>query len=82
MHEQEQRYPEEVGYRDGLHRELWITPDIARTQAILGEVGVDLVYVGQLERYQHPDGVQKFATMAEQGLLLSLIHISEPTRPY
>ena len=35
----------------------------------MGEVGVDLVYVGQLERYLHPDGVQKFATMAGQGLL-------------
>ena len=69
MHEQEQRYPEEVGYRDGLHRELWITPDIARTQQIMSEVGVDLVYVGQLERYLHPDGVQKFAAMADQGLL-------------
>ena len=72
MHEQEQRYPEEVGYRDGLHREVWSTPDIARTQQILNEVGVDLVYVGQLEHYLHPDGVQKFATMAEQGLLALL----------
>ena len=72
MHEQEQRYAEEVGYRDGLHRELWSTPDIARTQQIMGEVGVDLVYVGQLERYLHPEGVQKFSTMAELGLLVPI----------
>jgi YYY domain-containing protein len=72
MHEQEQRYPEDVGYRDGLHRELWITPDIARTQQIIDELGIDLVYVGQLERYLHPDGVRKFETMAAQGLLTPL----------
>jgi YYY domain-containing protein len=69
MHEQEQRYPEDVGYRDGLHRELWATVDIPRTQQILDEVQVDLVYVGQLERYLHPAGVQKFEAMAAEGLL-------------
>ena len=69
MHEQEQRYPEDVGYRDGLHRELWATPDIARTQQILDELNVDLVYVGQLERYQHPEGVRKIEQMAAEGLL-------------
>jgi uncharacterized membrane protein len=72
MHEQEQRYPEDVGSRDGLHRELWTTPDIARTQQIMAELGIDLVYVGQLERYLHPDGVRKFEAMAAQGLLTPL----------
>jgi uncharacterized membrane protein len=61
-----------VGYRDGLHRELWITPDIARTQQIIDELGIDLVYVGQLERFLHPDGVRKFEAMAAQGLLTPL----------
>jgi YYY domain-containing protein len=72
MHEQEQRYPEDVGYRDGLHRELWQTPDIVRTQQIMDELHIDLVYVGQLERFLHPDGVRKFETMAAQGLLTPL----------
>jgi YYY domain-containing protein len=72
MHEQEQRYPEDVGYRDGLHRELWLTSDIARTQQIIDELRIDLVYVGQLERFLHPDGVRKFETMAAQGLLTPL----------
>jgi len=72
MHEQEQRYPEDVGRRDGLHRELWQTPDIARTQQLFEELQIDLVYVGQLERYLHPDGVRKFETMAAQGLLTPL----------
>ena len=72
MHEQEQRYPEDVGYRDGLHRELWQTQDVPRTQQIMQELNVDLVYVGQLERFLHPDGVRKFETMAAQGLLTPL----------
>lgn len=72
MHEQEQRYPEDVGRRDGLHRELWQTPDVARTQQLFEELQIDLVYVGQLERYLHPDGVRKFETMAAQGLLTPL----------
>ncbi|MFO7631660.1 MAG: DUF2298 domain-containing protein [Caldilinea sp.] len=72
MHEQEQRYPEDVGYRDGLHRELWQTPDIVRTQQIIDELHIDLIYVGQLERFLHADGVQKFETMAAQGLLAPL----------
>jgi len=72
MHEQEQRYPEDVGYRDGLHRELWQTPDIARTQQMIDELHIDLVYVGQLERFLHLDGVRKFEEMAAQGLLTPL----------
>lgn len=69
MHEQEQRYPEDVGYRDGLHRELWSTVDIPRTQQIMDELNVDFVYIGQLERFLHPDGVRKFEQMAAEGLL-------------
>jgi YYY domain-containing protein len=69
MHEQEQRYADEVGYRDGLHRELWASPDAAATQQILDELQVDLIYVGQLEQYLHPAGTAKFAQMAADGLL-------------
>ncbi len=69
MHEQEQRYADDVGYRDGLHRELWTTADVARTQQIIDELQVDLIYVGQLERYLHPDGVAKFEQMAADGML-------------
>ncbi len=79
MHEQEQRYPEDVGRRDGLHRELWQTPDIARTLQLLEELHVDLVYVGQLERYLHPDGVRKFESMAAQGLLTPLFQNERAT---
>jgi uncharacterized membrane protein len=69
MHEQEQRYADDVGYRDGLLRELWDTPDVLRTQAIFDELPIDLVYLGQLERSLHPGGAAKFEQMAAQGLL-------------
>ncbi|RIK39007.1 MAG: hypothetical protein DCC57_20470 [Chloroflexi bacterium] len=69
MHKSEQRPGEQVGARDGLLREFWATPDLDRTQAIIDELGIGLVYVGQLERYLHPDGVHKLAEMAARGML-------------
>jgi hypothetical protein len=35
----------------------------------MDELKIDLVYVGQLEQYLHPDGAEKFAAMAAQGML-------------
>ena len=69
MHEQEQRYADDVGTRDGLHRELWTTSDTARTQQILDDLQIDLIYIGQLERFLHPDGAAKFDQMAADGKL-------------
>jgi uncharacterized membrane protein len=69
MHEQEQRHADDVGTRDGLHRELWTNMDTARTEQLLDELQVDLIYIGQLERFLHPDGVAKFDQMARDGTL-------------
>lgn len=69
MHEGEQRYGDVVGQRAALHNEFWTTMDLARTQQLLTELAVDLVYVGPLEAYMHPDGVQKLALMATNGQL-------------
>ena len=69
MHESEQRYGDEVGARNALLNELWNTPDMARTRQLLDELNVALIYVGQLERHQHPQAVDKFQRMADQGLL-------------
>ena len=69
MHESEQRYGDEVGARNALLNELWNTPDMARTRQLLEELNVALIYVGQLERHQHPQAVDKFQRMADQGLL-------------
>lgn len=72
MHEGEQRYGDVVGQRAALHNEFWTTMDLARTQQLLSELQVDLIYVGPLEQYVHPDGVQKLALMAMDGQLTTL----------
>ena len=58
-----------MGTRDWLHRELWTTTDTARTQQLLDELQVDLIYIGQLERFLHPEGAAKFDQMARDGML-------------
>lgn len=72
MHESEQRYGEQVGRRDGLHREFWDTQSWDRTCEIIDELNISLIYVGQLERYQHPEGVRKISEMAADDLLMPI----------
>ncbi|MEX1018795.1 MAG: DUF2298 domain-containing protein, partial [Litorilinea sp.] len=71
-HENEQRGGAQVAERHAFMREFWNTSDVERTLAIARELDVALVYVGQLERHQHPAGVEKFHAMAEMGLLEEL----------
>jgi YYY domain-containing protein len=76
MHESEQRYGEDVGQRSALHREFWETPDPARIQQLLDELQVDLVYVGPLEHYLHPAGVERIQQLAATGQLIPLFSTS------
>ena len=69
MHASEQRPGEQVGPRDGLHREFWSTGDAARMTQLLGELQIDYIYVGQLERHLHPDAIVRLEQMAAAGLL-------------
>jgi len=69
MHEGEQRYGDQVGQRSALHNEFWSTPDVARTRQIMDELGVNLIYAGQLEEQVNPEGVAKLARMAADGIL-------------
>lgn len=71
-HVSEQRYGDQVGLRDGLHREFWSTPSLERTLELIDQLQITLIYAGQLERYHHPDGVQKLANMASEGRLVEL----------
>ncbi|MBX2999729.1 MAG: glycosyltransferase family 39 protein [Caldilineaceae bacterium] len=71
-HEGEQRYGDIVGERGARFGEFWNTPDIGRTQQLIDELGVDLIYVGQLEQYLHPQGVDKLTRMAEMGMLIPI----------
>jgi uncharacterized membrane protein len=68
-HVSEQRYGEQVGARSELHREFWSTPSVERTEELIAQLQIALIYVGQLERFGHPDGVQKLANMASEGRL-------------
>lgn len=72
MHAGEQRYGDLVGARDALHREFWTTQSIERTEALIHELDIALIYVGQLERHQHPEGVAKLEQMADAGRLQAI----------
>lgn len=69
MHAGEQRYGEDVGRRSAWLNEFWSTPEVERTLEQIRELDVSLIYVGQLERHQHPEGVAKLERMAARGLL-------------
>jgi uncharacterized membrane protein len=71
-HVSEQRYGEQVGARDGLHREFWSAAGPERTQELIDTLQITLIYVGQLERFHHPESVQKLAKMASEGRLVVL----------
>jgi YYY domain-containing protein len=69
FHESEQRSGSAVSEREQLHREFWDTPDMARTEEIIDQLGIELIYVGPLERILQPGGVTKLEDMASEGLL-------------
>ncbi len=69
MHASEQRHGEQVGMRSELHREFWSTPSVERTEELFDQLQIALIYVGQLEQHQHPEGAQKLAQMAAEGRL-------------
>lgn len=81
MHESEQRFGDQLGPRDALHREFWITRDPARMTAILDELQVDLIYVGQLERYLHGDAVARLEQLAAAGTI-QVLYANERTTIY
>jgi len=68
--EGEQRYGSQTGPRRSQAEEFWRTPDAARARQLIDELGVDYIYVGQLERITTPaDGLAKFAVLEEQGVI-------------
>lgn len=79
FHEGEQRYGEDLGPRDHLYREFWNTADPLRTQQIIDELDIALIYAGQLERYLHPAGVEKLQRMADEGGLTVLYENEQST---
>ena len=64
MHEGEQRYADLVGARAGVLNEFWNTEDMGRIQQLIAELDIGLIYVGQLERHQHPAAVERLRQLA------------------
>ncbi len=79
MHAGEQRYGEDVGKRHGKLSEFWNTEDIERVEALIDELEIGLIYVGQLERHQHPDADSRLEQLEESGLLESVYRNPEVT---
>jgi uncharacterized membrane protein len=80
MHESEQRYADAVSERDRLHREFW-TAEPDRIREIMRELDISLIYVGELEKRQHPDGVARLGLMYSQGFL-EVIYENDGARIY
>jgi uncharacterized membrane protein len=68
--EGEQRYGWQTGPRRNQAEEFWNTADITRAQQLIAELGIDYIYVGQLERIVYPAAsLAKFDQMAAAGQL-------------
>lgn len=68
QHQGEQRFGEQTGPREALGREFWETTDLARLRQIIAELGVDYIYIGQLERILFNEAqLAKFDVLVELG---------------
>ncbi len=83
LHQNEQRWPDQVGQRDGVYTEFWNTPDPARAWDLIRELDISYIYVGQLERatYTMPGSLTKFDILVAQGRL-AVVYQNERTRIY
>jgi len=70
LHQGEQRPAEQIGQRDGLVNEFWQTSDPARALELANQLGLDYIYVGQLERAVYGEQIAvKFSLLQRQGAL-------------
>ena len=50
LHQNEQRWPDQVGQRDSRYMEFWNTTDPARAWELIQELAISYIYIGQLEQ--------------------------------
>ncbi len=68
--EGEQRYGWQTGPRRSQAEQFWRTTDVTEAQQLMAEMGIEYIYLGQLERIVYPaEGLAKFEHMAAEGLL-------------
>ena len=82
LHQNEQRYASQVGDRDFAVSEFWSTPDPNRALELINQLGIDYIYVGQIERITHGAYIEeKFEQLHQQGAL-ELVFENERTKIY
>ena len=70
LHQSEQHFPPELGKRDGQVNRFWLDPDEAQTETLIRELGIEYIYVGQLEQAIYGAGaLAKFESLATRGVL-------------
>jgi uncharacterized membrane protein len=50
LHQSEQRWPDQIGQRDGLYMAFWNTDDPERAWDLIQELDISYIYIGQLEQ--------------------------------
>jgi uncharacterized membrane protein len=82
LHQNEQRHASQIGERDFVVNEFWISPDPARTLELMDKLNISFIYLGQIERITYGDYVTyKFEQLHDQGYL-ELVFENEETKIY
>lgn len=70
LHQNEQRWPDQIGERDGLYMEFWNTPDPERAWELIHQLRISYIYLGQLERTLYDPDIAR----SIEGWGVSLLH--------
>nr|HMQ56374.1 DUF2298 domain-containing protein [Anaerolineae bacterium] len=82
LHQNEQRYPWQIGDRDFVVNELWTTIDPEQARQLIDQLGISYIYVGQVERATYGPFVgDKFEQLQTRGEL-ELVFENEQTKIY
>ena len=82
LHQNEQRYPAQIGDRDWVVNELWNTLDPNRALELIDQLNITYIYVGQVEQATYGPFVDdKFETLRQQGQL-ELVFENAKTKIY
>lgn len=82
LHQNEQHHSWQVGERDAVVNEFWSSPDPARTQQLINQLGISYIYLGQVERITHGVFIEdKFNQLQAQGTL-EVVFENEQTKIY
>ena len=82
LHQNEQRPASQIGERDFVVNEFWATPSPDRVKALIDELNISYIYIGQVERITYGNQVDdKFEQLYQQGHL-ELVFENEKTKIY